>query len=216
MFCCMNQLVLNQDSYTQHQIWFDATACYVEFLCVRFDFMAIQHAFPCFGAISLNLTQGVCCMRSWRDWIGLDWIGSGLDSEDMDLCPKQWNWVELLHKNPLSWNQTMQQSMDIPGSRKGWCSAAATAEPAPLKAELKLLPQQAPCYGKPETFAVLLRAQQLLKALETPQSDCLQSETLETLLNHDALLCSIMQRSLDTTVDACLKGILFPPDKTFS
>jgi hypothetical protein len=27
-----------------------------------------------------------------------------------------------------------------------------------LKAELKLLPQQAPCYGKPETFAVLLCA----------------------------------------------------------
>jgi 3-methyladenine DNA glycosylase Mpg len=107
----------------------------------------------------------------------------------------------------------MQQLMDIPGSRKGRCSAAATAEPAPLKAELKLLPQQSPCYGKPETFAVLLRAQQFLKALETPQSDCLQSETWKTLLDHDALLCSIMQWSLDTTVDACLKGILFPRDK---
>lgn len=101
----------------------------------------------------------------------------------------------------------------LSGSRKGWCSAAATAEPAPLKAELKLLPQQAPCYGKPETFAVLLRAQQFLKALETPQSDCLRSETWKTLLDHDALLCSIMQWSLDTTVDACLKGILFPRDK---
>jgi len=62
----------------------------------------------------------------------------------------------------------MQQLMYIPGSRKRCCSAAATAESAPLKAELKLLPQQAPCHGKPETFAVLLRAQQFLKALETP------------------------------------------------
>ncbi len=46
----------------------------------------------------------------------------------------------------------------------------------------------------------------------SPQSDCLQSKTWKTLLDHDALLCSIMQWGLDTTVDACLEGILFPPD----
>jgi hypothetical protein len=51
------------------------------------------------------------------------------------------------------------------------------------------------------------------KQSSLPQSDCLQSETWKTLLDHDALLCSIMQWSLDTTVDACLKGILFPRDK---
>ncbi len=51
------------------------------------------------------------------------------------------------------------------------------------------------------------------KQSSLPQSDCLRSETWKTLLDHDALLCSIMQWSLDTTVDACLKGILFPRDK---
>ncbi len=58
-WCSIKILIL------KHKIWFDATACYVESLCVRFELMAMKHAFPCFGAISLNPTQGVCCMRSW-------------------------------------------------------------------------------------------------------------------------------------------------------
>jgi hypothetical protein len=146
----MNQVVLNQDSYTQAQdlVWCNSMLCRISLCQIRID------------------GYETCISMFWNHQLEPNTRSLLYEKLELHLlCPKQWNCVELLHKNHLSWNQTMQQLMYLPGSRKWWCSAAAAAS---LKRQLKLLPHQAPCHGKPEIFAVMLRAQQFLKTLEMP------------------------------------------------
>ncbi len=91
MFCCMNQVVLNQDSYTQAPdlIWCNSMLCRISLCQIRF------HGYE------------TCISMFWSHQLESGTRSLLYEKLALHLCPKQMNWVELLHKNPLSWNQTM-------------------------------------------------------------------------------------------------------------
>ncbi len=190
MFCCMNQLVLNQDSYTQHQIWFDATACYVESLCVRFDFMAMQHSFPCFGAISLNLTQGVRCMRSWSSIFVLS-NGTGLNcstkilSLEIKPCSSRWTYQDL-----EKGDAQQQQQQNLLHWRQSWSFS--------LSKRLAMVNQKHSL-----SYSVHNNSWKLLKLLETNKRESLLHFGAKAFCSRCVMLChSILcsQQGLDSNL----------------
>ncbi len=186
MFCCMNQVVLNQDSYTQAPdlVWCNSMLRRISLSQIRF------HGYE------------TCISMFWSHQLESDTRSLLYEKLELHLCPKQWNCVELLHESPLSWNQTMQQLMDIPGSRKGWCSAAAAAKPAPLKAELKLLPQQVN-QKHSLSCSVHNNSWKLLKLLETNKRESLLHFGAKAFCRRRVLLCHgilCSQQGLDSNL----------------
>jgi len=82
MFCCMNQVVLSQDSYTQAPdlVWCNSMLCRISLCQIRFD--GYETCISMFWSHQLESDT-----RSFVIWAGAP-----------SSCPKQWNWVELLHK----------------------------------------------------------------------------------------------------------------------
>ncbi len=191
MFCCMNQLVLNRDSYTQAPdlVWCNSMLCRISLCRIRF------HGYATF--ISMF----------WSHQLESGARSSLYEKLELHLCPKQWNWVELLHKilsleiKPCSSRWTyqdlekgdaqQQQQQNLLHWRQSWSFS--------LSKRLAMVNQKHSL-----SYSVHNNSWKLLKLLETNKRESLLHFGAKAFCSRCVLLChSFLCKQQDLDSDLC-------------